>query len=132
MAKKHLSATVSLTSINLQNIINQLLFIFWQYSVLMRIKKLLFKTLYEHKQKYSELWHRGRKWSKIQRWEAGIHFTVVWKDLDCSLLLPTSQQEQCRKGRKEGAWHEPKEMNSKLRKRAMCVFYTLQHIRCSL
>lgn len=81
MANKHLSAIVSLTStsVSLQNIIKQLLFIFWQYSVLM-IKKSLFKTLYEHKQTYSELWCRAKKDSRykdgsqenISRWPEKI------------------------------------------------------------
>lgn len=57
MANELFSAIVSLTATfhSLQNIINLLLFICWQHSVLMRIKKSLLKTLYKQKQSYPEL-----------------------------------------------------------------------------
>lgn len=49
MANEHLSAIVSLTatSLSLQNIIKQLLFIFWQYSILMGIEKSFIQDITE-------------------------------------------------------------------------------------
>lgn len=81
MANKETTADKCLraTSVILQNIIKQL---FWQYSVLMRMKKALFQDIIWTQTNIPWTMAQGKKGFQIQGWEPGKHFTVVWKGPD--------------------------------------------------